>query len=600
MLNVRLDLMHIFKGKMRKVSLACLVVIVSTLFAGCAYRYAKPPKMIEEYPMRFAVIGDRTGRHEPGIYGQIVKEIQRMKPDFVLSVGDMIEGYTDDTLEVKREWEEYKELLEPLTMPIYLAPGNHDIWDSTSFKLYNRYIGEPYYSFDIRDVHFIVLDNSRYDTVGAFPKEQIDWLIDDLEKNKDAIYTFVVLHIPYWIETVACSKVDTLHTLFVEYGVEAVFTGHYHIYFSGEFDGIIYTGVGSSGGGCSPGPTGLKYHFMWVTVDRDGISIAPVKMSAVLPWDEVTAADYRLVNKIKDEVIQIEKLSVRKDLTVPKTHVRATIRNLNSRLTLKDTLRWKVPTGWSVTPQNVPVEIGPLESSGVDFTMKCVGELYPAPTLSIQYPYAEGKKFELKKAVPVSRTVYAYKASKPPLIDGKLTEDIWKKPTTKFFAPDGSPMVTDPVNFYFAWDKNNLYIAVKCMETKMDSIVATATKHDGAVYAEDCVCYFFQPERADGSIYQIYFNALGTPFDQKIIVKEKRAIAADREWDGIYETYTFKGKNYWSIEVKIPLSELDAEGGYGKAWAINFRRKQKRLNSAADWLVPISYHPEDYGILLMK
>ena len=36
---------------------------------------------LEEHPMRFAVIGDRTGHAQPGIYGQVVEEIQRMKPD---------------------------------------------------------------------------------------------------------------------------------------------------------------------------------------------------------------------------------------------------------------------------------------------------------------------------------------------------------------------------------------------------------------------------------------------------------------------------------------------------------------------------------------
>jgi len=598
-MRARANLIHIFKGKMREVWLIVLFLF-STLFTGYVYGYGKPLKPIEGSPMRFAVIGDRTGTHEPGIYGQIVEEIQRMRPDFLLSVGDLIEGYTDDTVEVKREWEEYKKLLKPLTMPIYLAPGNHDIWDSTSLELYRRYIGEPHYSFDIGDAHFVILDNSRYDTVGAFPKEQIDWLIEDLEKNKKAIYTFIVSHIPYWIETIANDKADTLHALFVEYGVDAVFTGHYHEYFSGEFDGIMYTGLGSSGGGCSPGPTGLKYHFMWVTVDRNGISIAPIKMNAVLPWDEVTAVEYRLVNKIKDEAVDIEKVSVRRDLTVPETRIRVNVRNLNSHLTLKDTIRWEMPIGWGITPKNLPVEIGALESEVVDFTGEATGALYPTPILSIQYPYAEGKKFEMKRELGISRTVYAYKTGKPPLIDGRITEGVWKRPTAKFFAPDGSPTVTEPANFYFAWDKNNLYLAAKCLETRMDSIVATATKHDGAVYAEDCVGYFLQSEVADGPVYQIYFNPSGTPFDQKIMVKEKKAIAVEREWNGTYDVETFRGKDYWSIEVKIPLSELNTEGEAGKAWAINFRRKQKRLNSAADWQVPISYDPKDYGVLLMK
>ena len=99
---------------MRRGRLICLsaVLLATILISGCAHRQVKPSETAEEYSVRFAVIGDRTGGHQPGIYGQIVEEIQRMKPDFLLTVGDMIEGYTGDTVAVKREWEEYTELLE--------------------------------------------------------------------------------------------------------------------------------------------------------------------------------------------------------------------------------------------------------------------------------------------------------------------------------------------------------------------------------------------------------------------------------------------------------------------------------------------------------
>jgi len=38
----------------------------------------------------------------------------------------------------------------------------------------------------------------------------------------------------------------------------------------------------------------------------------------------------------------------------------------------------------------------------------------------------------------------------------------------------------------------------------------------------------------------------------------------------------------------------------GKKWKINFRRKQRRLDTVADWQVPIDYDPETLGFLLMK
>lgn len=584
---------------MRNISLV-VVALFLTLSLFCMHGCGGSSKGLEEHPMRFAVIGDRTGWAQPGIYEQVLQEIQRMRPDFVLTVGDMIQGYTDDTITIKDEWEEYLKLLEPFNRPIYFAPGNHDIGDSTARELFKRYVGEPYYSFDIRGVHFIALDNSLFDSVDEFTGEQIDWLVDDLSRNERAAYTVVFFHKPFWIHAIAKGGPDTLHSLFAKYGVDAVFTGHYHSYFSGEFDGVKYTGVGSSGGYLWPGPTGLEYHFTWVTVDGDGISIAPIKKDAVLAWDEVTAAEFNFIETIEKEAMRIEKVPAGKGVTVPRTEVGVRIENLNDQLALSDTLSWEVPDGWIVIPRRVPVEVGSGNACTFKFSVTSTGPLYPTPEVSLRYPYAEDKKFELTEALGISRTVYAYQAKKPLSIDGELTEGVWKNPTTKFFAPDGSAMFTDPVYFYFAWDKENLYIAVKCMETKMDSIMAKVKDHDGAVYGEDCVGYFLQPETEDGPAYQIYFNPLGTPFDQKILVKDGLEDATDRDWNGTYEVKTFKGDDYWSIEARIPLSQLDTENQSGKKWALNFRRKQKRLDTAADWLVPISYDPKDFGVLVLK
>jgi hypothetical protein len=33
---------------------------------------------------------------------------------------------------------------------------------------------------------------------------------------------------------------------------------------------------------------------------------------------------------------------------------------------------------------------------------------------------------------------------------------------------------------------------------------------------------------------------------------------------------------------------------------LEFRRKQKRLNSAADWQVPLDYNPATYGVMVLR
>jgi hypothetical protein len=276
------------------------------------------------------------------------------------------------------------------------------------------------------------------------------------------------------------------------------------------------------------------------------------------------------------------------------------VRNLNEHIAIKDTITWDIPSGWHITPASLPIEVAADETLRARFTVQSTGKLYPTPMLGMHYPYAERKSFEFTTPLQVVRTVYCHRSTTPPVIDGRLNEKMWENPTTTLFAPDGSDMIIDPVFFYFAWDENNLYLAAKCVEREMNALAASFTEHDGAVYGEDCIGYFLQPERADGPVYQIYFNPLGTAFDQRITVQDSRAVDADRAWNGTYEVKTFTDKDYWSIEVKIPLEQLGTRVVSGNTWAINFRRKQRRLNSTADWQVPISYDPRDYGTLVLK
>jgi hypothetical protein len=78
------------------------------------------------------------------------------------------------------------------------------------------------------------------------------------------------------------------------------------------------------------------------------------------------------------------------------------------------------------------------------------------------------------------------------------------------------------------------------------------------------------------------------------------AVNADRGWNGTCDVKTFEGNDYWSIEARIPLDQLDTKGESGEIWQLNFRRKQKRLNAAADWMVPLDYDPKGFGVLIMR
>ncbi len=554
-----------------------------------------------DQPIRFAILGDRTGGHEPGVYGGIVEEIERLKPDFVITVGDMIEGYVDDSVRIDNEWDEYLSIVSQLSMPIYFTVGNHDIWSEMSTRFYEDYIGSRYYSFDVGDVHFAILDNSRAEQSGDIPEKQIDWLRNDLASNSDRTCTFVFMHKPFWFNSTADGNPDLLHDIFLENGVDVVITGHFHKYFSAEYDGIRYIGIGSSGGGVDEGAVGLKYHYTWVTVDNNGAHVALVKAGAVKPWDAMTADESKFINQIKYRGVEIAKaLTISDELEVESPVFAIEITNIHADMPIVDTISWSLPPGWSASPELVTMELQPNETKSIEFDLENASTLFPLPTFTVAYPYKENGYYHYSSSILFDRTVYCDRIRGEIVVDGDLSEYAGLEPAESFFSPHGGRAVIDPVAFYFAWDGDAVYLAVRCTDQFIDSVRAVVEEHDGAIYGEDCVGYLIQPDRSKEEAYQIYINPLGTVFDQFISVNEDGYPSGDRNWDGTYSVATMKKRGLWTIEARIPFTQLNARPEVGDEWGINFRRKQPRLGSSADWIVPIDYDPSTFGRLVFR
>ena len=68
---------------------------------------------------QFAVVSDRTGGHRPKVFGQAVQRINMLQPEFVVSVGDLIEGYTTKEEVMEKEWKEFTGYIDQLQMPFF-------------------------------------------------------------------------------------------------------------------------------------------------------------------------------------------------------------------------------------------------------------------------------------------------------------------------------------------------------------------------------------------------------------------------------------------------------------------------------------------------
>jgi 3',5'-cyclic-AMP phosphodiesterase len=200
---------------------------------------------------RFEILGDRTGEAQPGVFETVLREAAADRPDFLLSVGDCIEGENDQT--AVAQWRQFDRLLNPYRrLPLFLTPGNHDIWSPASETLWIARAGHPiHYGFDFRQAHFTILDNSRVsDSAGArFSDDEMRFLEHDLAAHSGQAVKFVVSHRPTWLFAVLLGDSNhPFHQLLKKYGVQYVLAGHVHQVIHLELDNITYLDVPSAGG----------------------------------------------------------------------------------------------------------------------------------------------------------------------------------------------------------------------------------------------------------------------------------------------------------------------------------------------------------------
>ncbi len=225
----------------------------------------------------FIVLGDN--RSGDDIYRKIVALAVEQKPDFVVNTGDVIA-----TPGNKGEWTRFWAMSKPITVPYFLAVGNHDanplLWYSeNTFKEQVDLPGnELYYSFNAGNSLFVVLDSYQDDHERRINGEQLTWL-ESILLNSDKVHKFVFLHHPLYTDPGKGNHAgdcldeypkdrDRLEALFVKAKVDAVFAGHEHIYQRKTIDGITHVITGGAGAPLASQDEEVGFHhFVKVTVD---------------------------------------------------------------------------------------------------------------------------------------------------------------------------------------------------------------------------------------------------------------------------------------------------------------------------------------------
>ncbi len=282
--------------------LACLILVVAVAFARQSGDSLPPTPSglsIEQEKrnpwthlrlnndpgeFQFVMISDRTGGHREKVFSRAVEQINLLQPEFVLSVGDLIEGYTTDKDKLAEQWKEFQSFTSKLEMPFFYVPGNHDLSNSFQQKAWEEKYGRRYFHFVYKDVLFLNLCSEDPPGSTNITEAQVGYAKKTLADNANVRWTIVSIHKPIWVDNVEKNGWGEVEKLLAGRNY-TVFAGHIHRYQKFIRQGMNYYQLATTGGGSKL--RGVKYgefdHIVWVTMKKTGPVLANIMLDGVLP-----------------------------------------------------------------------------------------------------------------------------------------------------------------------------------------------------------------------------------------------------------------------------------------------------------------------------
>jgi len=385
---------------------------------------------------QFAIVTDRTGGHRPGVFLDGVRKLNLLQPEFVMSVGDLIEGYTEDRPELLRQWDEFDGFVDELQMPFFYIPGNHDITNAVMDSLWRARYGATHYYFIYRDVLFLCLnseDQYRGAGRGSISDEQYDWIAKVLEEHDQVRWTMVFMHQPLWVQETDPLRWEAVEALLRDRR-HSVFAGHRHHYVKYERNNGRYFMLATTGGGSAlRGPElGEFDHVVWVTMTDQGPIIANLQLEGIWNEDVVTEEVQTYIDSLtRRQPLRIEPLYVNPDRPFSGGAVRLRLTNdadMPMLVELRDKFSWDLRSDLPAEH----VEVGPNSVEFIELELaprkpKAIDQLDPVPlSLAVSYQAPERPRisYPLEYRVGPEGRYVLQPLPRPIEVDGRLSEEL--------------------------------------------------------------------------------------------------------------------------------------------------------------------------------
>jgi hypothetical protein len=275
-------------------------------------RFSTAPSPESGAPLKFLVNGDN--RSDTVVHAAVVRAMGAVPSDFIVNTGDMVEKGDS-----REDWQSFFDIEARLVRerPLFVAIGNHELYDDRAGANFARYFGfpgpassqQPYGTVRLSNVRFFFL-NAVHDWASGEERTWLERELSHADAEPGLVWRIAVMHQGPWSGGPHGGNAMFVRArgpeLLEAHHIDLLFAGHDHIYERGEGNGGLKYVI--SGGGGAPLYTVSRaastrkaeavYHFVEVdtrTSSREEIHLVARRLDGTVldecgfkkggPWD---------------------------------------------------------------------------------------------------------------------------------------------------------------------------------------------------------------------------------------------------------------------------------------------------------------------------
>ncbi|MDK1031244.1 MAG: HEAT repeat domain-containing protein, partial [Planctomycetia bacterium] len=183
-----------------------------------------------------------------------------------------------------------------------------------------------------------------------------------------------------------------------------------------------------------------------------------------------------------------------------------------------------------------------------------------------------------------SQSIAAPITKSAPKIDGKLDDPCWAKARklTGLLYPEGAKVPEErQTEVFVIHDGKTLFIGAKCKGLFNDKIPDKAVRDDYSVWTQDHIEIYLDPTHKHRAPLLFAVGVSGTMYDAKFHYHgwmqptfqfTDNKVGPMHSWNPLWEAKTARSADGWTVEIAIPLAELEVDLSSGTPCGLQIAR----------------------------